>query len=245
MNSSQNVLKRLGIPEKQAEVYLACLQLGSATIQELSQASGVKRSSIYNFLEEMKSFGLVSEVRRGKKVILIAEDPRFLKNKLTETGLALEESLPELLSVYSRPGNKPRFRYYEGLAGVKKAYDDTYSHGGPLYGFGDYEKVIPALVNDYIWKFADERTKRGIKFYTIAKDGPVGRQVRRRDKTQLRETRLVKNLGFETEINMYAGNRVAMMSLHEPISAVIIEDKAICQTLLSIWKIMWQGLEKK
>ena len=69
------ILQNLGIQEKQAKVYLACLELGSATIQELAQKSKVKRTSIYNFLEELKNLGLITEIKEGKKLLLIPENP--------------------------------------------------------------------------------------------------------------------------------------------------------------------------
>ena len=42
MNELISTLHQLGIEEKQAQVYLACLELGSATVHELAEKSGVK-----------------------------------------------------------------------------------------------------------------------------------------------------------------------------------------------------------
>ena len=47
MSNLAKSLKSLGIEEKQAKVYLACLELGTATIQELADKSKVKRTSIF------------------------------------------------------------------------------------------------------------------------------------------------------------------------------------------------------
>ncbi|PIT86455.1 MAG: hypothetical protein COU33_03055, partial [Candidatus Magasanikbacteria bacterium CG10_big_fil_rev_8_21_14_0_10_43_6] len=35
------ILQNLGLNEKEAKVYLACLELGSATVQEVSDKAGV------------------------------------------------------------------------------------------------------------------------------------------------------------------------------------------------------------
>lgn len=82
MQSLIATLEQFGIEEKQAKVYLATLELGQATVHELSEKSGIKRTSIYNFLEEMKNRGLLLEIELKGKTILIAEDPNNVKKGL-------------------------------------------------------------------------------------------------------------------------------------------------------------------
>ena len=48
-------------------------------------------------------------------------------------------------------------------------------------------------------------------------------------------------MDFETEINIY-GDKVAMLSFRRPYAGVIIEDRAIAQTLKSVWKMMWESI---
>jgi HTH-type transcriptional regulator, sugar sensing transcriptional regulator len=243
MKDAIETLDRLGIEEKQAKVYLACLELGSATIQELAEKSGIKRTSIYNFLEEIKNKGLVSEIKKGNKNLLIAEDPNNLKKRLENNLKKIEEVLPDLMGIFNLPGSKPKMRYYEGMDGIRKVYEDTYSHGGKLYGFADWDKIMPNdEMDEWLWKFADERKKRGVKFFAIVKEGRFAREAKKREKDQLRESKIVDDVQFETELNMYGGNRVAMMSFRQPYSAIIIEDKAIHNTLMSIWKLLWKNI---
>jgi len=244
MKNVLNILNELGIEEKQAKVYLACLELGTATVQELSEKSGIKRTSIYNFLEEIKHKGLVSEIKKDNKTLIVAEDPNNLKEKMKKNLHKMEEIIPDLMGIFNLPGSKPKMRYYEGLEGIKKVYEDTYSHGGVLHGFADWDSImINDEMNEWLWKFADERTRRGIKFYAIVKDGRIAREAKLREKTQMRESKIVDNVKFETELNMYGGNRVAMLSFHKPYSAVIIEDVAIYNTLMSVWKLLWNNLK--
>jgi len=47
----------------------------------------------------------------------------------------------------------------------------------------------------------------------------------------------VNNGIFETEVNIY-GNKVALISFRRPYAGVIIEDRAIAQTLKSVWKVI-------
>lgn len=232
------ILQNLGLNEKEAKVYLACLELGSATVQEVSDKAGVKRTSVYNFLEDMKARGFITEVKQGKKMLLIAEDPHTLLKKADEQKKQLEEILPEFLSIYNLPCEKPKVRFYQGIAGLKQIYEDTLKEGSPIYLISDYERMFEAVEQEWMWHYAKRRTEKEIKAFSIAKEGPQAQEVKTRDAEQLRETRFVKEVDFETEINIYGG-KVALLSFRSPYAGVIIEDRAIAQTLRSMWKIIW------
>jgi len=241
-NNIENTLHSLGLDKKQVNVYLACLELGGATVQELAEKSGVKRTSIYNFLSEMKEKRLFTEIKKQGKTLIIPEDPSVLVEKAKENLKKIEKLLPELKGIFNLPGRKPKVRFYEGEKGVEDAYKDQLITGQTIYAFSDYEKMLVTMDEKYMWDFAKERTKRKIKFYSIAKDSEMAQIVKIKDKEQIRETKIVKDVQFDTEINIY-GNKVAMMSFRRPAMAVIIEDIAIAQTLKSIWKSWWKTLK--
>lgn len=70
------------------------------------------------------------------------------------------------MGLFNLPGSKPKVKYYEGISGLKTAYYNTISHGGPLYGFAEWGKVLkdPA-VYEWLWNdFADDRTERKMNF---------------------------------------------------------------------------------
>jgi len=243
-NSIVKTLTELGIEKKQAEVYLACLELGSASVQELSEKSGVKRTSIYNFLEEMKTHGLLSEIKNGNKTLLIAEDPNNLVKQAEAKFTLMKEALPDLMSIYNLPGNKPKVLFFPGIEGIKKVYiEHILASSEHIYGFSDYEKMFEAIDEEWWWPFPVERVRKGMKFYSIAKKGKWGELVRSKDVQQMRETKLVEDVEFDTEINIF-GNKVALMSFRRPYAAVVIEDRAIVASMKSVWKLLWNLLPK-
>ncbi|MDA3814838.1 MAG: hypothetical protein PF549_00545 [Patescibacteria group bacterium] len=238
------ILSSLGIDEKQSLVYIACLELGSATVQELSQKSGIKRTSIYNFLEEMKQKGLLLEIEKSNKTVLVPENPEILAEKAENNLKQIKTALPELMGFFNLPSDKPKVRYYQGETGMKQVYLDLLNEKKTVYGFSDYEKMFESMKDFNPWTIPDERAQRNIEFYCIAKDGPRGKEVKARDTKDLRKTKLVENLEFETEINIY-GNKVSMLSFKRPFACVIVEDQAIAQTMKSIWQNWWNLLPKE
>ena len=242
MSGVIETLSHLGIDKKQVSIYLACLELGTATVQELADKSGIKRTSIYNFLDDMKRDGLISEVKQDGKILLVPENPNILVERSKKHVQKVEEMLPELMSIFNLPGNKPKVNYFEGQKGLRRAWDDMLESKETIYGFSDYEKMFGSFTEEFLFEIPKIRVESKQFFNCIAKDGPKGRMVKSKDKEHMRETRLIKDLEFDTEINIY-GNKILLLSFRKPYASVLVEDRAIATTMKSIWKLVWNGLK--
>ncbi len=241
MAGIQKTLENLGLDEKEARVYLACLELGSASVAEIAKKAGVKRTSIYNFLEDMVRRGFVSEIKRDDQILLSAENPEVLESKAQKNLASVQNVMPELLAMFNRPGNKPRVKFYQGLDGIRKIYEETLKSKEPIYAFSDFERMMP-LMEKWMWRYAERRAEKGIKFFSIAKDGLWARKAEAKAREHLREMKIVKNISFDSEINVYE-NKTAILSFQRPYAGLIIEDSAIAQTLKSVWQMLWGFLK--
>jgi len=237
----QQILSSIGLSEKQSQIYLALLELGSAGISEIAQKAEQKRTNIYNLITEMKAQGLVSEIKKGKGLIYSPCPPENLIAKAKNNLQNIESALPEFLGRYNSLKHKPKIKFYEGVAGIKTTYQQLLKTKKPIFAFGDYEKMFSWLDEKYLWTIPEERAQKKINYYVIANNGPRGREVQAKDKEQLRTTKLT-TADFETEVNI-SDNKVAMISLRRPGSAVIIEDAAIAKTMKIIWQTWWDKLK--
>lgn len=239
MSDITKILQNLGLDDKETKIYLALLELGSGTVQEVAKKSGVLRTNIYNFISSMKAKGIVSEVIEDHKIVLVPENPDVLVKRAEKNYQEIKNALPELMGIFNLPGTKPKVRFYEGLEGLKKAYNEMLESGEKaIYGFSDYKKLFEVISEDWAWNFPERRKKNKIFFYCLAKNDEWGRKVKAKDKEHMRETKLFKELQLDTEINIFE-NKVAMLSFRRPYSAVIIEDRAIAMSMKSIWQGWW------
>ena len=92
-------LKKLGLSEYEAKVYIALVGIGKATAREIYEVSGVPRSRVYDVLTKLASKGFVdiegSEPKRFKAV-----EPRKVIEKLKlELIKAADECIIELESL--------------------------------------------------------------------------------------------------------------------------------------------------
>lgn len=112
--------------DKETNVYLAMLELGPASVQDIAKKAGVNRATTYVMLETLKRRGLMSSVERGKKTVFAPESPEhllYLMNdeiyRTEEKKKRLETVLPNLMALFRAVEDKPKVRYFEGEEGIR------------------------------------------------------------------------------------------------------------------------------
>lgn len=236
-------LEKIGFSQKEASVYLACLELGETNIQQIAKKSGIRRTTVYDVIESVKKKGFVSSITKNKKTYYYAEDPRAIETSLEEKQETLKRALPELLSLANFIDKKPKIRFFEGEDGIKEVYKDTLRYPGKeLVGWGS-SKVIENFdadfVNDY---YIPARLKNKISVRAIANKSEVWSSLKLVDEKSLRRTRLTdQRFPFDVEIDLYGSRSVAVFAFDEKI-ALIIESEKIYSTLKSIFEMSWENL---
>ena len=243
MKEINNILRQLGLNNKEAKIYLALLELGTGTVQQIATKAKVTRTNIYDHIGNMKDLGLVSEIKYDKKTLLIPENPQILKQRAEENMKLISEAMPSLMGIFNAPGTKPKIKSYSGKQGLLQAYDTILlDQPAKVYTIIDVENMMKALPDKYMWDWADKRAALNIFFYAIINDSPQGRVAKKRDKEQKRQTKLVKNVKFSTEMHIY-NNKVLMLSFKRPYIATVIEDMAIANTMKAMWQGWWNSLK--
>jgi sugar-specific transcriptional regulator TrmB len=236
-------LQQLDLTGKKADVYLACLELGSATVIEIAKKAGIKRTTAYDILLDLIQKGLVSETAKGKKRLFVGEDPEKIKKDLQRKEGLISEILPMLKSVYNVRGVKPKIRFYEGIEGLKEAYLDTLKYPGEILAVGG-EVTVKGVGHDWILDYVSKRVRKGIYLRGIvAKSEFIEKEYTSKDREQLRSSKIVdsKRYPFPIEINIYGHQKVFFNSARDQI-AVIIESSEIHQAMKSFFELLWDNL---
>jgi len=238
-------LSKLGFNQKEQEVYFALLQLEKATANEIAYKSKVKRPTTYDILYRLVSEGFIAEVTENNKMKFVARPPENLLNLIDNRKKELQDDLPELLSIYNTKVNKPKVAYFEGLEGIIQLYEDTLltleSGDEILAYFCEYE--VPEH-DKYMHDYVLRRAKRGIRARGIGPNRPGVREFTRKNKAQLRVTKLVnpKEYNLKNEINIYA-NKIFIISFKPELFGVMIESKEVADTQRAIFEMAWQGIK--
>ncbi|KKR04597.1 MAG: Transcriptional regulator, TrmB [Parcubacteria group bacterium GW2011_GWC2_39_14] len=113
-------LLTFGLSNKEADVYVAALQLGFSTVQELAQKATINRTTAYTQIKNLIARGLIKVVEKYGKLYYVAESPDYLcrlqeqqEKEVARRKEVLANILPELESIYNLAVEKPTVKYYD------------------------------------------------------------------------------------------------------------------------------------
>ena len=238
-----NTLEQIGLDRKQARIYLACLELGEASIKDIAKKSGIKRTTIYDFIDEMVNEGYIKTTSRGVKIKYVAVKPEELRILIKKKEALLAQILPDLKSLSNVGRRRPKMIFYEGAEGLRATYEDTLKYGDKMmYGWAS-EDILGVLGIDWAMDYIERRVKTGMATQVIMPHTKTMESFYNLDKQHLRESKMVDKQKYpmKIEINIY-GSRVAIMSARDKIG-LIIESEPIASTMKTIFKLCWDNLK--
>lgn len=241
-------LRELGLAEKEAKVFLASLELGCNTVQEIAKKADINRATTYVIIEKLMKKGLMSSVEKGKKTFFQTEDPKRLLTLLEEQeeGLKRKEEefkkyLPELETLFNIAEEKPKVRFFEGKEGLVAIRDDYFkAKDKEVVGFFAKDEERNVFSEEERLKAFNERVKTGIKFKLLYSD--IEKNKTEREST--RERFIPKNKFPLSSSFIIYDNKVAAVSMKGKLIGVIIDSKEISNTFRSIFELAWEGAEK-
>jgi len=251
MDTLKEKIKDFGLEDKEAEIYLAILQLGKCTITDISSKSAIKRTTIYAYLESLLARGLVFKTIDKKRVYYCPENPENIKAMLEKQKQAIEEKkekinliIPELQSFYSGAFHRPQVSFYEGKEGLREVYRkilDTNKIVHSIFSPDNFFKLFSQRENHkLLMTLAD---KGGILNSLVEKTDQPRNELYRKEYRQFINSReLPDGFHFETDL-LVAGDVVALISFNNLIG-IIIEDSAIAGLQANFIKTIWKGAHK-
>ncbi len=244
-------LVHLGLSEKEAEVYLALLELSPATIQDVAEKAAVNRSSTYLLVEALRERGIVSTTVEGKKQLFIAEPPerllaivRMQQKELEEKERTLLSSIPMLNAVYNAKNAKPRIQYFEGMQWASTVRDLLFEAEGEII------QIVPLDQSETI---ADILKKRPDHFEKLrAENIPVrGLMVMDvPDATKIPDVpnaqmRVVSGREFPVHAEITVrGDTVLLFSYKSNLLSVVITNAEFAESIRALFNMAWHGKEK-
>lgn len=236
-------LQDSGLNETESKIYLAALELGQTSVSRIARKSGIKRTTVYLSLENLRNKGLISALKKDGKAYYYAEDPRNLERMLQEKKERISKLMPELLAFTNLIDKKPEIRYFEGEEGIKEVLMDALNFAKKEICMIYSESYIADFDEKYFSQYyAPERLKRKIIARTLVPDNEQMRILSTTNEKNLRKMRFLSPNLFEIniEIMLYSDNKMSIVSFEEKF-ALIIESQAIFKSFQSIFETMWAG----
>jgi|SRR3989344_4925393 len=237
------VLKNYGLNEKQAKIYLACLELGSASVSKISKLSGLARSACYEILEVLKTQGLISTFQKKKIKWFSAEDPHLLVHRAKDKTNLLEAALPQFLQSYGQVKNRPNIRFYDGVEGMKNILEEILKETkSEVLNFSSVDDLYAVLGDKFFKEYVVKRLAKKISAKVILRESPMAYQRQRLGPKQLREVRFIPAAWEFHGITLIWENKIAMFSLQKNLAALVIESSELSKMMKTMFYLIWNQL---
>lgn len=249
-------LVKLGLSDKEARVYLAALEFGPATAQQLAIKAILSRPTTYIVIESLIGRQLMSSFIKGKKRCFSASPPNQLfdlfniaKRELLEKE-ALAKRIQEALTSLPKlaDAQKTIVKVFDGAEGRRMVQRDILETDTDaafeLVTSEETGKFLPPIFDGDIGENIAAKLK--IKSLYSCPMGLIKKQYYRPDARRNIEFRVLDDRKFPIpgEVVIY-GNKISLTSHNTSPVAVIIEDKNINTTLRSLFSALWEMAEKK
>ena len=243
-------LQKIGLSDKEAKVYLAVLSFGKSSVQTIAAKAGVNRATTYSVLGTLKEKGLCSTFQKVKKTFYVVSSPEYLKEifeikkvEIEEKQKALEIMLPELSAIYMNQKQDPVIRYFEGKQGMLNCVKELSSKSN------DVEPLRMIYNKDLLDQTftAEEREKyRKIRLGNRVRSKVLyTNQAGELPETPDGQRRRISSDKFPITCDIgMRGDKVRSASLGKRLSAVLITDKEIVNTLKSLFDLAWEAAKK-
>lgn len=251
MTPIERHLEELGLKENEAKVYLASLELGPATAQQLAAKAVVARPTTYVAVEGLMKRGLMSSYKKGKKEYVQAEKPERLlkiledeKRRLAERESKLKSLLPGLEALIAASGDKPEVKYYEGLEGLEAMREVL---------FESKEKRVDVIGSSDAYNRTIPEASRVFHSYEMKKRAIGGRQIFLStykkiiaiefvDKTKWQFKTLSKEDIPPSELAVF-GQHVSLVVYSDKPFGILIRSKEIAALARLMFEGTWRNLK--
>lgn len=241
---SIDALESLGIQKNSARIYLAALGIGTASVQDLAKKAGIKRSSVYAYIEDLKDKNLIQKVQQGKRTYYRAVSPTQLK-KIAQNNLdSIESVIPELLLTQSRIEGRPTVSIFEDESGIRQIYEE-FKDANSIRFFSSLTQIESIFGKDLI-TIATTIRENKIRTKEIIPGTDEAKRVSKKFSKIAGPTysaRISKNM-FQNDFSIY-NNVIVLFRIHRyNLYALRIEDDTLMNTMRTMFDMAWEGAKK-
>jgi sugar-specific transcriptional regulator TrmB len=242
-------LKHFECNEREVEIYLQSLKLGPSSVQEIARSLKMNRVTVHSAIEHLINKGLLCETRKGKRRLILAEDPSILSNitqkKLNELNQMqgnLDYLVDILSKVKSEDAARPSVKFYEGADGLKKMLEETLEAENDVLLFSYVQLLADAVDANYLEDYVQRRAEKGIQTKLIFPKCQYGDLLNNKTEEYKLQIKLLPAKYQWTAGFFSWNNKVAFLSYTEGKRTVtIIENKDISFFVRNvIFDIAWE-----
>ncbi len=259
MEQITDYLKKLGLSELEAKIYLTLLQTGTVSIKSFAPMIGLKRTTAYLYIDPLIEKGLVVKVIQGNKKQIAAANPDMLQELVekkvqlakTQTKIAesVENEFPEILQTLNSTFLKKEefqeaeIKYYKGKLGIQKIYEEALK-AKELRSYVNIEEIATVFPDNFSMFDNAFKKNPNMQMFEIVEDSP---RAKERIKTSSeRKQYLYKFLPVGMKLSaqdiLIYDNKVAIIQFKDKISGIVHNSVDLYNNFKLIFDLNWKIL---
>ena len=238
------ILVGCGFSSNEAKTYLAVLQLGQTTINPIAKATGIPRTSIYNFIDALVARGVFRRTLVRGRAYYTAQPPQLLLEEQEQKLTRLRESLPLLNAVHNRATTRPRIHVFEGESEVKNIVaEEVNCQHEALYIWTGHEMMAMVGGTRRMSRIDKARIQKGVRIKTIRfKERDSKFETSKSGSKHLRELRWApKGFPQHMGVGIYDTGKVGFFSTRREGFGLLIESKELEVLMRSLFEHVWKA----
>lgn len=240
-----NLLTQYNFSEKEARVYLACLELWTAPASSIARYLWENRITVYSILKWLYKRGLATETIKNKvKYYTVIDPEKFVKNEELKFE-KLKEALPELSGLVNAYGNKPKVYFYEWIEWLKNLFKEIILESKYMpedeffYSFLGTKQIDSEFQKYLSEEFVPFRLKYKTKTKAIISWN--SKSIYSRYNKETHESIIIEDEVFDmaNEIVLFGISKVAiLMYSSNELSWLVIDSKTLYESLKGFFNLI-------
>lgn len=245
-------LLKIGLQEKEVEIYIKSLELGPQAASTIANKSKINRSTVYDIFNGLIQKGLAYKIdKTGTTAFGVLEPEKLIDylerekqdyiRDVDKQKQEISNIIIELKSLQNPLTSKPKIQIYEGKKGMREAYELILESRSDLRAYANVEEMKKGLPN-FFPDFFKRRKDKEIFVRALFSDNKISRETAKKDKDEYRETKFIdhKKYPFSPETIIW-DNKVLIVSWREQIATLIISQE-IADMHINTFDLLWEKL---
>ncbi len=230
------ILKRIGLTEKEIQIYLVLLKLGGITASKISKETSIDRATCYRYLDLLIKKGLVSYVVENNIKYFKAARPEKILEDLQERTLDYKKLMPELVKITNLPRKETKVEVYEGIQGLKTILKQIIRFREDHLVLGD-EGNFAEIMPIFFKQFLRECEKNKIKEKVLCSKRVV-EELKKYD-YKYSETKALPSEYVAPTTTVICKQSIILFDWNEPYHAVVISNEDMAKAYEKYFDILW------
>ena len=230
------ILRKIGLDEKEIQIYLSLLRVGNTTASKISKETNIDRATCYRYLDSLINLGFVSySIKNNVKYFHAAHPDKILKD-LKEKEAEYRKILPNLVEIMALPKEETSIELYNGKEGIKTVLREILRSRKEHLVLGDEGHFLD-LFPIFFEQFVNECNRNKIKEKILC-SVEVYSKLKKFEYKYSKTKSLPQESVFPTT-SLIFGNKLVLFDW-KSINAIVIYSKNLADTYRNYFNVLWK-----